>query len=81
MTTASEVAAIAVAERTLLQSFMVCPAPGFSPMKKNLPITDRTGSSAIASSFGPETITASVPFSAPATPPETGLSICTMCAR
>jgi hypothetical protein len=78
ITTASEVATMAVADKKLLASFMVCPAPGFSPMKKTLPITSSACFTVSNSARGPDTITASVPFSAPATPPETGLSICTM---
>ena len=72
MTIASEVAAMAVADRRLLQSFMVCPAPGFSLMKNTLPITASAGSSASTSARGPDTITASVPLAAPLTPPLTG---------
>ena len=78
ITTASEVATIAVAERKLLASFMVCPEPGFSPMKNSFPITRSAGLIASNSARGPDTITASVPFSAPPTPPLTGLSSCTM---
>ena len=37
--TASAVAAIAVAERKLLASFMVCAMPGFSPMTNTVPNT------------------------------------------
>ena len=47
-------------------------------MKNTLPITSSAGLIASKSAFGPDTMTASVPFSAPPTPPETGLSICTM---
>ncbi len=68
---------MAVADNRLLASFMVCPEPGFSPMKKTLPITSSAGLTASKSPRGPDTMTASVPFSAPPTPPETGLSICT----
>ena len=57
---------------------MVCAEPGFSPMKNTLPITSSAGFTASKSARGPDTITASVPFSAPPTPPLTGLSICTM---
>ena len=78
ITTASAVAAMAVADKKLLASFMVCPEPGFSPMKNTLPMLSSAGLTASASAFGPDTITASVPFSAPPTPPLTGLSICTM---
>jgi hypothetical protein len=78
ITIASEVAAIAVAERKLLHSFIVCPAPGCSLMKNTLPITFSAGSTAATSARGPDTITASVPFSAPPTPPLTGESICTI---
>ena len=78
ITTASDVAAIAVADRKLLASFMVCAEPGFSPMKNTLPITPSAGFSRSQSARGPDTITASVPFSAPPTPPLTGQSICTM---
>ena len=38
--TASEVAAMAVAERKLLASFMVCAMPGLWPMTKTLPKTE-----------------------------------------
>ena len=76
--TASEVAAIAVAERKLFASFMVCAMPGFSPMMKTLPNTASTSFTKSISAFGPETMTASVPFLAPPTPPLTGQSICTI---
>ena len=39
MATASAVAAMAVAERKLLASFMVCAMPGLSPITKTLPNT------------------------------------------
>src|SRR5262245_47276659 len=78
MTIASDVAVMAAAERKLLQSFMVCPAPGRSLMKKVLPIAANAGSMALTSARGPEAINASVPFVAPVTPPLTGQSICTM---
>ena len=78
ITTASDVATIAVADRKLLASFMVCAEPGFSPMKNTLPMTSSAGFQRRKSARGPDTITASVPFSAPPTPPLTGLSICTM---
>jgi hypothetical protein len=39
ITTASEVATIAVADRKLLASFMVWPEPGLVPMKNGLPMT------------------------------------------
>ena len=47
-------------------------------MKNTFPITSSAGFTVSQSARGPETITASVPFSAPPTPPLTGLSICTM---
>ena len=47
-------------------------------MKNTLPITSSAGFSRSKSARGPDTITASVPFSAPPTPPLTGLSTCTM---
>src|SRR5262245_31348157 len=78
ITIASAVAAIAVAERKLLASFMVCPSPGCSPMKNTLPNTASAGSTRLTSWRGPDAITASVPLEAPVTPPLTGLSICTM---
>ena len=78
ITTASEVATTAVADKKLLASFMVWAEPGFSPIKNTLPMISSAGLTASASAFGPDTITASVPFSAPPTPPETGLSSCTM---
>ena len=74
ITTASEVATMAVADRKLLASFMVCAEPGFSPMKNTLPITPSADFTVSKSAFGPDTITASVPFSAPPTPPLTGQS-------
>ena len=77
-TTASQLAAMLQAESTLLASFMVWPMPGFSPMTKTLPNTASASLTSAISAEGPDTITASVPFSAPATPPETGASICTM---
>ncbi len=43
ITTASDVATIAVAERKLFASFIVCAAPGFSPMKNTFPITSSAG--------------------------------------
>ena len=76
--TASEVAAIAVADRKLLASFMVCAMPGFSPMTKTLPKTLSASLTTSTSAFGPDTMTASVPLLAPPTPPLTGESICTM---
>ena len=78
ITTASEVATIAVADKRLLASFMVCAEPGFSPMKNTLPMTSSADFTASKSMRGPDTMTASVPFSAPPTPPLTGLSSCTM---
>src|SRR5215472_6379472 len=78
MTIASDVAVMAAAERKLLHSFIVCPAPGRSPMKKVLPMTGSAGSIAATSARGPDTISASVPLAAPVTPPLTGQSICTM---
>src|SRR5580698_6692427 len=71
----SDVATVAAADSTLLQSFIVWPAPDFSPMKKNLPMTSSAGLTASTSARGPEAITATVPFSAPLTPPDTGASI------
>ncbi len=47
ITTASDVATIAVADRKLLASFMVCAAPGFSPMKNTFPITSSAGLSSL----------------------------------
>ena len=47
-------------------------------MKNTFPITSSAGFNSSNSAFGPDTITASVPFSAPPTPPDTGQSICTM---
>src|SRR6516225_3186291 len=41
-------------------------------------MTLSAGSTASTSARGPDAITATVPFSAPRTPPETGASICTM---
>ena len=55
---------------------MVCAEPGFSPMKNTLPMTSSADFTASKSALGPETMTASVPFSAPPTPPLTGLSSC-----
>ena len=72
----SDVAAVPAADSTLLQSFMVCPAPDRSLMKKNLPITLSAGSTASTSARGPDAMTATVPFAAPRTPPETGASRC-----
>ena len=80
ITTASDVATIAVADKKLLASFMVWPEPGFTPMKNTLPMTPSASFIASKSARGPDTITASVPFSAPPTPPLTGLSSCTMLA-
>ena len=77
-TTASAVAAIAVAESRLFASFIVWPMPGRSPMKNTLPKTASIGSSSVQSARGPATITASVPATAPATPPLTGESTAVM---
>jgi hypothetical protein len=77
-TTASAVAAIAVAESRLFASFIVWPMPGRSPMKNTLPKTASIGSSSAQSARGPATITASVPATAPATPPLTGESTAVM---
>ena len=63
------------AESRLLHSFMVWPMPGFSPMKNGLPITDSTSFSSSKPARGPAYITATVPFSAPPTPPLTGRSM------
>ena len=76
--TASEVAAMAVAERKLLASFMVCAMPGLWPMMKTLPNTASASLTTSMSACGPDTMTASVPLLAPPTPPLTGESICTM---
>ena len=45
-----------------MASFMVCAMPGFSPMTNTLPKTASTSFTKSISAFGPETITASVPF-------------------
>src|ERR1700730_16426664 len=55
ITTASEVATIAVADNRLLASFMVCAEPGFSPMKNTLPITSSAGLISSNSALGPDT--------------------------
>jgi len=47
-------------------------------MKNTLPITSSAAFTASKSVRGPDTMTASVPFSAPPTPPLTGLSSWTM---
>ena len=47
-------------------------------MKNTLPMTPSASFTASKSARGPDTITASVPFSAPPTPPLTGLSSWTM---
>src|SRR5262245_5011434 len=78
MTIASEVAVMAAADRKLLHSFIVWPAPGRSPMKNIRPIAASAGSIAATSPRGPDAINASVPLAAPVTPPLTGQSICTM---
>ncbi len=69
---------MAVAERKLLASFMVCAMPGLSPMTNTRPNTESASFTTSMSACGPDTMTASVPFLAPPTPPLTGLSICTM---
>ena len=76
--TASEVAAMAVAERKLFASFMVCAMPGLWPMTNTRPKTDNASLTTSMWPCGPDTMTASVPFLAPPTPPLTGESICTM---
>ena len=43
-----------------------------------MPIASSAGRSPSHTSFGPEVITASVPLTAPATPPDTGASIAVM---
>ncbi len=58
--TASDVAAI-----RLLTSFIVCAAPGFALMKVARPITSKAGAHYVEFGAGPDTITASVPASAP----------------
>ena len=78
MVTASEVATTAVADNRLFASFMVWAEPGLVPMKNTLPMTSSAGLTAAKSARGPDTITARVPFSAPPTPPLTGLSSWTM---
>ena len=78
MATASDVAAIAVAERKLLASFMVCAMPGLSPMMNTRPKTESASLTTSTSACGPDTMTASVPLLAPPTPPDTGESTCTM---
>ncbi len=78
MATASEVAAMAVAERKLLASFMVCAMPGLWPITNTLPSTASASLTTSMSACGPDTMTASVPLVAPPTPPLTGESICTM---
>ncbi len=75
ITITSEASAMLAAESRLLQSFMVWPMPGFSPMKNGLPTTDSASLSRSKSAFGPAYITATVPFSAPLTPPLTGRSM------
>src|ERR1700716_677680 len=72
ITTASEVATTAVADNRLLASFLVCAEAGFSPVQDTLPIAARADFTASKSALGPDTMTASVPFSAPPTPPLTG---------
>ena len=69
---------MAVAERKLLASFMVCAMPALWPMTKTLPNTESASLTMSMSACGPDTMTASVPLTAPATPPDTGLSICAM---
>ena len=57
---------------------MVWPMPGRSPMKNTGPKFFSMGSSSLKSAFGQATITASVPLTAPATPPLTGASTAVM---
>src|ERR1700760_3135480 len=52
ITTASEVATIAVADRKLLASFMVWPAPGLVEMKNGLPIASIARPTALLWFFG-----------------------------
>ena len=72
--TASAVAAIAVAERKLLASFISWPRPGRPPTWNTRPNTSSSGRTRSSSGAGPATMTASVPGDAPRTPPETGAS-------
>ena len=69
---------MAVAERKLLASFMVCAMPGLWPITNTVPNTASASFTASMSACGPDTMTASVPLLAPPTPPLTGESICTM---
>ena len=78
ITTASDVMAMAVADRRLFSSFIVCPIPGLVPQKKIFPRFSRIGRKRGRVSSGQDTMTASVPFSAPGSPPLTGESTATM---
>ena len=58
----------------LLPSLTTCARPGSSPTKNTLPKVETIGSIRSYTGRGQDVITASVPFSAPVTPPLTGLS-------
>ncbi len=70
----SEVAARATTDSMLLISFMVCAWPASRPTRNGLPKIASSPSTALHSASGQATISASVPFSAPARPPLTGES-------
>ena len=73
---ASDVATRATAQSRLLVSFIVCAAPGVSPATTIvLPHSWNTGIRSATLAGFPDTITASVPASAPATPPLIGASM------
>ena len=63
-----------IASIMLLQIFTACPAPGPPAWKMFLPIASSTDLPRAKASSVPPTMKVSVPFCAPAVPPETGAS-------
>ena len=75
MRNASLTATVATPAIRLLQSFATSPAPTAPTWTMCLPMAPRTGRASSRSPASPPTMMASVPSSAPATPPETGASM------
>ena len=75
MRKASLTATVATPAIRLLQSLATSPAPTAPMWTTWPPMAPRTGRAASRSSASPPTMMASVPSSAPATPPETGASM------
>ena len=71
---ASHAPIVVIANNMLLQHFAAWPAPLSPQWTTFLPIASNNGWAASKFSWGPPTMNVSVPFSAPAVPPETGAS-------